>query len=78
MIRLVRITGFLMVVAGALVILTWLIEPLRHIWPYLRSLPWPIQLGLGMAAIGIVVVMGTLIWERLEERESDRDLIDEP
>jgi hypothetical protein len=41
-------------------------------------LPWPIQLGLAMAAIGIVVVMGTLIWERIEERESDKSLIDEP
>lgn len=78
MIRLVRITGFLMVAAGALVILTWLIEPLRQIWPFLRSLPWPIQLGLAMAAIGLVVVMGTLIWERLEERESDRSLADDP
>jgi len=78
MIRLVRITGFLMVVAGALVILTWLIEPLRKIWPYLRSLPWPVQLGLSMAAIGLVVVLGTLIWERMEERESDKELIDEP
>jgi pilus assembly protein TadC len=78
MIRLVRITGFLMVVAGALVILTWLIEPLREIWPLLRSLPWPIQLGLAMAGIGLVVVMATLIWERMEERESDKSLIDEP
>ena len=69
--RLVRITG-------ALVILTLLIEPLRQIWPFLRSLPWPIQLGLAMAAIGLVVVMGTLIWERLEERESDRSLADDP
>jgi len=66
-----------MVVAGALVILTWLIEPLRQIWPYLRTLPWPIQLGLAMAALGLVVVMGSLIWERMEEREKDRSLADD-
>ncbi len=78
MMRLVRITGFLMIVAGAVVILTWLIEPLREIWPFLRSLPWPIQLGLSMAAIGLLVVLGTLIWERMEERESDKSLVDDP
>ena len=78
MIRAVRITGFLMVAAGALVILTWLIEPLRAVWPLLRELPWPIQLGLLLAALGFLVVMGTLIHERLEERENDKSLIDEP
>ena len=31
MIRLVRITGFLLIVVGAVIILTWLIEPLREI-----------------------------------------------
>ena len=78
MIRLVRITGFLMVVAGALVILSWLIEPLREIWPLVRALPWPIQLGLGMAGLGLLVVLASLLWERMESRETDRELLDEP
>jgi uncharacterized membrane protein len=73
-IRLTRIVGFLLIVAGALVILTWLVEPLRELWPRLRQLPWPIQLGLALAAIGFLILLGSLIWERIEERENDRSL----
>jgi membrane protein implicated in regulation of membrane protease activity len=76
-IRLLRITGFLLIVAGAVVLLTWLIEPLAAVWPWLVSLPWPIQLGLGAAAAGLLLILATLIWERLEERESDRGLRDD-
>ena len=48
MIRLVRITGFLLIAAGIVVWLTWAIEPLRAIWPWLRQLPLPIQIGFGL------------------------------
>ena len=56
---------------------TWIIEPLRFVWPLLRDLPWPIQLGLGAAAIGFLLLVGSLIWERLEERGEDAKLRDE-
>ncbi len=78
MIRLVRIVGFLLILAGAIVVLTWLIEPLREIWPWLKSLPLPIRIGLCMAAAGFLLLMGSLLWERLEEREHDKKLLDEP
>jgi hypothetical protein len=77
MVRLIRIVGVLMIVAGALVLLTWIIKPLRFIWPWLRMLPWPIQLGIGVAAAGFTLLFGTLLWERFEEREQDRGLRDE-
>ena len=74
MIRLVRITGFLLIGLGALVILTWLIEPLREVWPALLELPFPVRVGLSMAAVGLLILMGSLIWERYEDRENDRSL----
>ena len=77
MIRLIRIVGFLLMAAGAVVLLTWLIKPLRFVWPWLRALPWPVQLGLGAAAAGLLLLLGSLIWERLEEREKDSSLRDE-
>lgn len=77
MIRLIRILGFLLMAAGAVVLLTWMIRPLRALWPWFRALPWPIQLGLGIAAAGLVLLVGTLVWERLEERETDRSLREE-
>lgn len=77
MIRLIRILGFLLIGAGAVVLLSWFITPLRALWPWLRALPLPIQIGFGVAATGLLLLLGSLIWERLEEREKDRDLLDE-
>ncbi len=77
MIRLVRILGILMIAAGAVVLLTYLIEPLREVWPWLRQLPTPIQIGFALAGVGLLILLGSLIWERWEERENDRSLLDD-
>lgn len=77
MIRLVRIVGYLSIVAGAIVLLTWLIEPLRSVWPFLLALPLPVKIGLGAAGVGVVLILGSMIWERLERREEERSLLDD-
>ncbi len=77
MTRLIRITGLLLIAGGAVVALTWLIKPLRALWPYLLQLPLAIQIGLGAAAFGLLLLLASLIWERIEERESDRSLRDD-
>ena len=77
MIRLIRIMGVLMMATGVIILLAWFIKPLRAIWPWLLKLPWPIQVGLAAAAIGFLLLLGSLIWERLEEREKDRTLLDD-
>lgn len=78
MIRLVRITGFLLIGTGALLVLSYLIEPLRELWTLVYELPLPIRIGLVMAAVGFLVLLGSLLWERYEDRENDRSLLDEP
>ena len=77
MIRLVRILGFMMMAGGGLILLTYLVTPLRALWPWFRSLPLPVQIGLGAALVGLLILLGTLIWERLEERDADRALRDD-
>jgi hypothetical protein len=77
MIRLLRITGFLLMAAGALILATYLIEPLRFLWPWLLRLPLPIRIGLAAAGLGLVLLIGTLLYERLEERDQDRRLREE-
>ena len=81
MIKLVRILGWLLMAIGALVILTWLIEPLRAIWPvaydWFRSLPGAIQFGLVIAAVGFLLLFSSLIWERLEDRKREGSLLDD-
>jgi membrane protein implicated in regulation of membrane protease activity len=74
MIRLIRIFGFLMMATGAVILLSYLIPPLRALWPFFLKLPLPIQIGLGAAAIGFLLLLATLLWERWEEREDDRKL----
>lgn len=75
--RLVRLTGFLLIVAGVIVTLTWFIEPLREVWPWLLDLPLPIRVGVILAAVGLLLLAGSLLWERWEERDQDRLLREE-
>ena len=77
MIRLIRIVGFLLIAAGGILVLAWMIKPLRAIWPWFRKLPWPIQVGTGAAAAGLLILLGSVIWERLEDHEKDRKLRDD-
>ncbi len=81
MIRLVRILGVVLMAAGVIVILTWLIEPLRELLPAIvdgfRSLPITIQIGLTLAAIGFLLLFATVVWERIEDRKSEGNLLDE-
>ena len=74
MIRLIRVVGFLLIAAGVVVVVTWLIEPLRAVWPWLRQLPWQLRFGFGVAVAGLAVLLASMIWERLEARERDRSL----
>jgi len=77
MIRLVRIVGFLLIASGALVLASYLVAPLRALWPWFLQLPTPIQIGLGIAALGFLILIGSVLWERMEDRETDRGLLDE-
>lgn len=81
MIRIIRVVGVLLIVIGALVILGWLIEPIREFWPLLfdwfRSLPSMIQFGLVIAAVGFLILFSSIIWERMEDRKQEGSLLDD-
>lgn len=78
MIRLVRVVGVVLAVAGALVCALYAVPALRAIWPWLLELPWPLRLGLGLAGLGLLILVASLLWERFEDRKTDRELLDEP
>ncbi len=77
MIRVIRIAGFLLISAGVVVLLTWVIEPLRALWPWLLQLPLPVKIGIVAVVLGLIVLFASLIAERWEDRERDRSLLDE-
>ena len=76
MIHFTRVLGYLFSAVGVLALLFWMIRPLRAIWPYLLQLPVPIQLGLGTLLLGFLLVMASLIAERIEESGDDEALRD--
>ena len=81
MIRMIRILGVLLMLVGGIVILSWMIEPLREVWPLLfdwfRSLPGAIQFGLVIAAIGFLILFSSIILERIEDRKKEGSLLDD-
>ena len=76
MIKLLRIVGFLLIVAGLALAASWFIEPLRQVWPLLLDLPLPIRIGLVVAGIGLLVVFATVVHDRLtaDQRSLDENL----
>lgn len=74
MISVLRIVGFLMICVGLLLAASWFIEPLRQFWPMLLALPMPVKIGLVVSAIGLLVVFGTVVHDRLK---SDPDSVRE-
>ncbi|MCG8468537.1 MAG: hypothetical protein MJB57_10075 [Gemmatimonadetes bacterium] len=75
--RSLRVFGFALMVIGASLVLIWLIEPLRAVWPWLSTLPLPVRIGVIIAAVGLVVLLVSLIYERIRERGADKDLLDD-
>ena len=64
MTEVLRITGFLMMVIGGVLVASWFVEPLRELWPLLLDLPLPIRIGLGVAGAGLLVVLATVVHDR--------------
>jgi hypothetical protein len=77
MTSLLRNVGFGLILLGIVLLLFWAIEPLRMVWPWIRGLPLPIRIGVIAAAVGLAVLMGSLISERIRDREADKELRDE-
>ena len=72
-----RDTGFGLMILGGLLIAIWAIEPFRAVWPWLMELPLIIRIGVIAATLGLAILMGGLIAERIREREADKSLLDE-
>lgn len=76
MTRQIRLLGVTFLVLGSLLFLIYLIPPFRGLWPLFRQLPGEIQLGIGSLLIGGILVLVSLILERIQERDYNRSLQD--
>lgn len=75
--NLLRNVGFGLMIGGVLLVLFWAIEPLRVVWPWLLQLPILIRIGVVAGTLGLAILMGSLISERIGNRDADRELRDE-
>lgn len=70
----VRRIGVGMMVLGAIVIILYAVPSFRWIWLWFKTLPGPIRFGLGVSAVGLVILFLNLLRERWTDRHADRAL----
>ncbi len=70
----IRRTGFAMMVLGFLITLSWFIDPVWELLKHYQLLPFPLQIGFAIAAVGLTVLMISLIAERWSDRDADAAL----
>ena len=74
MMDLMRRAGFGLMLVGVVLVVVWAIRPLGFIWPWIRGLPLLIRIGVLAAVVGIAVLLGSLVYERIRERDKDKAL----
>lgn len=74
MVRHLRILGITMIGLGALLLVTYIVKPLDLVWAWFRSMPLPLQIGIAVAAVGLVVLMTSLVVEKRRDSRSEGDL----
>ena len=78
MTRHLRTIGSVLVGIGVLIILSWLIEPLRQLVEWFWVLPIQLQIGGVVAGIGLIIMFTSLLGERWASRAEDASLKDDP
>lgn len=74
MVRLLRIVGVAFMVVGVLLLVTYLVSPLQILWWWYRQMPMPLQVGFGVAGVGLVILLTTMLFDRAANRQYDKDL----
>jgi hypothetical protein len=71
-----RKVGVVMIALGVFLALTYLVAPVQFLFTYLRLLPVPLQIGFGVAGLGLFLLLVSLLSDRWNDREEDASLKD--
>lgn len=74
MVRAIRIAGVAFMACGVLLVITYTISPLRFLWRWFQWMDLPLQIGIAVAGIGLVILLTTMLFERLALRSYDKEL----
>lgn len=66
-----------LILVGALIFLSWFVDPVWEILHLFTRLPVPLQFGSAVAAVGLTVLILSLLAERWTDREADAALREE-
>lgn len=66
-----------MILVGALIFLSWFVDPVWEILHLFSRLPVPLQIGSAVAAVGLIVLILSLLAERWADRAEDASLREE-
>ncbi len=72
-----RTLGAALILIGVVIAISFFFEPLKEAFSWYWLLPVPLQIGFGIAGIGLAIVIISLLFERWSDREADRSLRDE-
>ncbi|NNE35859.1 MAG: hypothetical protein HKN13_11505 [Rhodothermales bacterium] len=61
-------------IVGVILVVTYTISPLRFLWMWFRLLPEPLQVGFAVAGLGLVILITTMLFERVANRDYDNEL----
>ncbi|MCZ6705992.1 MAG: hypothetical protein O6942_08845 [Bacteroidetes bacterium] len=73
----IRILAYALLGTAAVIFVSYVIPPLRAIWPFFTTLPGAMQLGIGAGFFGFVLLIVSLIIERIEESDYNQSLRDD-
>ncbi|MDX1740805.1 MAG: hypothetical protein R3178_05900 [Rhodothermales bacterium] len=74
MARHLRLIGIAMMGLGALMLVGYFVTPVRLAWAWFRTAPVPVQIGVGIAAIGLIILMVSLVAEKWRDDRREGDL----
>jgi hypothetical protein len=77
MTSLLRNAGVGFILLGVVLVIIWVVEPLRAIWPWLMTFSPIVRVGVVASALGLAILMASLITERIRERDADKKLLDD-
>lgn len=73
----IRILAYALLGTAAVIFVSYVIPPLRAIWPFFETLPGAMQIGIGAGFFGLAFLIVSLVVERIEEGDYTKSLRDD-
>ncbi len=73
-VRTMRIVAVALMFVGLLLLATYFVSPLRIFWIWFRAWPLPLQIGSAIAAMGLAILLTTMVVDRVMKRKYDTEL----